>query len=151
MSNVYHKDVNNPQFNQSEHDSSAGIIERRQNVNRLPCFVRAHLEPVPLPKPVFKKTSVDPEIPQFKWEDLGNKEKIGRGSFGAVYRTSLGEKELVVKKLFCAGDEDSQKEFLKEAKLVISLKHDNVVQLKAICLQPLCYSVGVRLLRLSVF
>ena len=30
-------------------------------------------------------------------EDLGNKEEIGRGSFGAVYRTSLGEKELVVK------------------------------------------------------
>ena len=132
--------------NLTNHNMTAGarIIERRQNVNRLPCFVRAHLEPVPLPKPVFKKTSVDPEIPQFKWEDLGNKEKIGRGSFGAVYRTSLGEKGLVVKKLFCAGDEDSQKEFLKE-------KHDNVVQLKAICLQPLCYSVGVRLLRLSVF
>ena len=27
----------------------------------------------PLPKPVFKKTLVDPEIPQFKWEDLGKK------------------------------------------------------------------------------
>ena len=52
----------------------------------------------PLPKPVLKKTSVDPEIPQFKWDDLGNKEEIGRGSFGAVYCTSLGEKELVVKK-----------------------------------------------------
>ena len=50
-----------------------------------------------LPKPVLKKTSVDREIPQFKWEDLDNKEEIGRGSFGAVYRTSLGEKELVVK------------------------------------------------------
>ena len=47
---------------------------------------------------VLKKTSVDPQIPQFKCEDLGNKEEIGRGSFGAVYRTSLGEKELVVKK-----------------------------------------------------
>ena len=41
-----------------------------------------------------------------------------------------------MKKLFCSGDEDSQKEFLKEAKLMISLKHDNVFQLKAISLQP---------------
>ena len=99
-------------------------------------MLRSQATMFPLPKPVLKKTSVDPEIPQFEGEDLGNKDENGRGSFGAVYRTSLGEKELVVKKLFCAGDEDSQKEFLKEAKLMISLKHDNVVQLKAICLQP---------------
>lgn len=40
------------------------------------------------------------------------------------------------KKLFCIGNDDSLKEFLKEAKFMISLQHDNVVQLKAICLRP---------------
>ena len=91
----------------------------------------------PSPKPVLKRSSVpvDPEIPQFKWKDLG-KEEIGRGTFGTVYLTTVAEKQVVVKKPFSASDDDSQKEFLKEPKYMISLQHDDVVQLKAFCLRP---------------
>ena len=105
----------------------------------------------PLPKPVLKKTSVDPEIPQFKWEDLGNKEEIGRGSFGAVYRTSLGEKELVVKKLFCAGDEDSQKGISQRGEINDFSETRQRCPTESYLFAAKCYSLGVRLLRLSVF
>lgn len=86
----------------------------------------------PFPKPVIKTCTVAPAIPQFKWEDLGCKEEIGRGGFGAVYLTRLAEEQVVV---LCS-DEDSKKEFLKEAKVMISLQHENVVQFKAICVRP---------------
>ena len=42
-----------------------------------------------LPKPVRKKCIVD--LAQFKWEELGEKEEIGRGGFGAVYIARLAE------------------------------------------------------------
>ena len=90
----------------------------------------------PFPKPVPKKCTVDPTIPQFKWEDLGCKEKIGCGGFGTVYLTRLAEEQVAVKKLLGSSDEDSKKAFLKEAKVMLSLQHENVVQFKAICLRP---------------
>ena len=47
-----------------------------------------------------------------------------------------------MKKRFCAVDVDSEEKFLKEAKLMISLQRNNVVQLKALCLL-LCRSLSI--------
>lgn len=74
-------------------------------------------------------------IAQFKWQEVLEKEEIGRGSYGAVYRTEFNNLPVVIKKLH-GRDEDSTKEFIKEAKLLESLQHENVVELKAICTNP---------------
>ena len=63
------------------------------------------------------------------------KDEIGRGSFGVVYRTEFNNLPVVIKKLH-GRDEDSTREFIKEAKLLESLQHENVVKLKAICINP---------------
>ena len=53
-----------------------------------------------------------------------------------MYLTRLAEEQVAVKKLLGSSDEDSKKAFLKEAKVMLSLQHENVVQFKAICLRP---------------
>ena len=91
-----------------------------------------------IPKIKAKKTSSllpVSDITKFKWEDVAEKEEIGRGSFGAVYRTKFNNVPVVVKKLH-ERDEESMKEFIKEVKLLESLQHENIVKLKAICTNP---------------
>mgnify|MGYP002804332531 CR=1 FL=1 len=75
------------------------------------------------------------DIVQFKWEDVLKKEEICWGSFSAVYCTEFNNVPVVVKKLH-GRDKDSSKEFIKEATLLESLQHKNVVKLKAICTNP---------------
>ena len=91
-----------------------------------------------IPKIKAKKTSSllpVSDITKFKWEDVAEKEEIGRGIFGAVYRTKFNNVPVVVKKLH-ERDEESMKEFIKEVKLLESLQHENIVKLKAICTNP---------------
>ena len=47
------------------------------------------------------------DIAQFKWEEVLEKGKIGRGSFGVVYHTEFNNLPVVIKKLH-GRDEDSE-------------------------------------------
>ena len=61
--------------------------------------------------------------------------EIGHGSFGTVYKTRYQEEAVVVKQMQSM-DHEFTKEFIKEAKLMLALEHQNVVKLKGICLNP---------------
>ena len=74
----------------------------------------------------------------FKYEDLKEKDVIGHGSYGTVITGKLGAETFVAKKLI-GESKDDEKCFLKEAKLLNSVKHKNVVLFKAFCSSPLTF------------
>ena len=71
-------------------------------------------------------------IPDFKFSELRNKDEIGRGGFSTVFTAELpssGEK-IVVKKLF-DDDIDTERKLFKEARLLNTLRHPNIVSLNS--------------------
>ena len=84
-----------------------------------------------------KRRSSFNDFPQFSWSDLTDKEEIGRGSFGCVFTAKRSDGEsVVVKKLLRQHDRETRL-FLKEARILKSLRHRNIVQMKAVCENPL--------------
>ncbi len=75
-------------------------------------------------------------MPQFEFHDLDEKEVIGRGSYGIVYKARYLSEEVVVKKIL-GESTDEEESFIKEAKLIKSLKHQNIVSFKGFCASPL--------------
>ena len=82
----------------------------------------------------LKRTQYD--MPQFEFHDLDEKEVIGRGSYGIVYKARYLSEEVVVKKIL-GESTDEEESFIKEAKLIKSLKHQNIVSFKGFCASPL--------------
>ena len=76
-------------------------------------------------------------LPLFSHSKFCNKEEIGRGSFGAVFSADneCGQK-IVIKKMLSQDLED-RKTFIKEARILQSLRHSNIVEFKGICMNPL--------------
>jgi serine/threonine protein kinase len=73
-------------------------------------------------------------LPSFSFAELVKKDEIGRGGFSSVFTAefpSSGEK-VAVKKLLAVDDED-RRILLKEAKLLNSLQHPNIVSFKGVC------------------
>ena len=85
-----------------------------------------------------KKRKIDSfqGLSHFKWEDIGDQDVIGHGSFGAVFLTSFQKKETVVVKKLLDSSADFLDAFVKEAKLLSSLSHENIVQFKSVCNNP---------------
>ena len=84
-----------------------------------------------------KRSSSFTDFPQFSLSDLTDKEEIGRGSFGCVFTAKRSDGEsVVVKKLLRQHDRETRL-FLKEARILKSLRHRNIVQMKAVCENPL--------------
>lgn len=85
-----------------------------------------------------RKTFHVEDLPQFNWKEISGQEVllIGQGAFGAVFITSYDtamikpSETVVVKKLLSTAT-DFQQAFVKEARLLHGLRHDNVVQFKA--------------------
>ena len=74
-------------------------------------------------------------LPSFKFETLMNKDVIGRGAFGLVYKAKYDGETVVVKKLL--GESlDDENGFKKEAKLLSSISHENIVLFKGFCSSP---------------
>ena len=64
-------------------------------------------------------------MPEFKFNELADKEVIGHGSYGIAYKTSyLGKTVVVINILGESAAE--QNRFVKEARLIKSLQHKNV-------------------------
>lgn len=76
---------------------------------------------------------------EIDYEQLDMKEVIGVGGFGKVHRAFYGNEEVAVKAARTSPEEDfeiTQSNVLQEAKLFWTLKHDNIVQLRGVCLKP---------------
>lgn len=76
---------------------------------------------------------------EIDYGELELKEVIGVGGFGKVNRAYWGEEEVAVKAARQSPEEDiedTRKNVLQEAKLFWSLKHENIVALRGVCLKP---------------
>ena len=84
-----------------------------------------------------KRSSAFNDFPQISWSDLADKEEIGRGSFGCVFTAKRSDGEAVVVKKLLRQHERETRLFLKEARILKSLRHTNIVEMKAVCENPL--------------
>ena len=76
----------------------------------------------------------DVNLPSFSFRELFNKDEIGRGGFSSVFTAELPQSgEKVAVKKFLGNDQIDAKILLKEAKLLNSLRHPNIVAFKGIC------------------
>lgn len=77
------------------------------------------------------------DVATFDYSKLSNAVEIGRGSFAVVYAAMYKptSKEVVVKKILDL-EEDEKDLFLKEVKLLNTLKHPNVVTFHGMCISP---------------
>ena len=78
-------------------------------------------------------------IPTFNYKDVHDKKQIGRGAFStlsvAAYKMDSTADRVVVKDLYDL-DENGKRLLMKEATLLNSMHHDNVVKFKGISLEP---------------
>ena len=76
--------------------------------------------------PEFNKIPLsnrDPDLRTFLYEELApDREVLGRGSFGVVYKTEYKGSVIVVKELLCKEWSQSGKKFIKEAKIINILR-----------------------------
>ena len=72
----------------------------------------------------------------FSWDELSEKEEIGRGSFGSVFSAKRRSGEVVVVKKLLREHEREKHLFLKEARILNSVSSEHIVQLKAVCPTP---------------
>ena len=79
--------------------------------------------------------NVAQDLPSFEYEKVENKEQIGNGSYGLVCKGKYKNEIAVTKKLH-GKSADDEKCFIKEARLMFSLKHDNIVCFKAFSCSP---------------
>eukprot|EP00794_Sanderia_malayensis_P004990 gene4990-5648_t len=88
-----------------------------------------------LPKPKHKVLDGLDGVQKFNWNEVNLISTIGTGSFGFVMLAKYKENHVVLKQPLCG--EENKKEFIKEVKLLNSLKgHDNIAEFKAVCWSP---------------
>ena len=76
------------------------------------------------------------DLPEkFKYNDMQEREVIGRGSYGIVYKARYHDETVVVKNIMGKSTKD-ENNFVKEAKLLRSLQHKNIVAFKNFCNTP---------------
>ncbi|KAM3318445.1 hypothetical protein ACQJBY_035918 [Aegilops geniculata] len=66
-------------------------------------------------------------------EQFSNERILGRGGFGMVYKGELEDGKIVAVKKFIQSVSSSQKQFENEVKLLMKLKHPNIVRLLGYC------------------
>lgn len=95
-----------------------------------------------LSKSTVSYQSLTAGLQTFLWKDLTNISEIGKGSFGSVFSASFYNKHtstpenVVVKKLLSSSRKEEKQRFFKEARLLHSLDHENVVCFKMVCIEP---------------
>ncbi len=76
---------------------------------------------------------------RIEFEEVQLQEVIGVGGFGKVHKAIFGSEVVAVKMVRSNTEEDyaiTQESVLQEAKLFWTLKHDNIVSIKGVCLKP---------------
>ena len=102
-----------------------------------------------LRKAVLKRKTA-PGLPLFKFEKLESKEFIGHGSFGTVYKGIYNNQTVVVKQL--QGESQEEEDcFVKEARLMNSINHENIVKFKAFSTTPLAIMMEYLYFDFSLF
>ncbi|CAN6457836.1 unnamed protein product [Victoria cruziana] len=66
-------------------------------------------------------------------EDFSERNKLGRGGFGPVYRGKLREGQEVAIKRLSRGSKQGIEEFMNELNLIAKLQHTNLVQILGCC------------------
>lgn len=91
---------------------------------------------IPSLKKAASKRRICEDLPPFDFGSLEAKEQIGYGSYGVVYK-ALHQKELVVAKKLIGESAEEESCFIKDkARLMYSLKHENVVGFKSVSSSP---------------
>ena len=79
------------------------------------------------------------DLPTFDYDDVLEKVEIGRGGFATVsvatYKGTEQAKRVVVKDMHNL-DGEGKKLFIKEARLLNTVQHENIVQFRGVCKSP---------------
>ena len=67
-------------------------------------------------------------------KDIEKSEILGGGSFGTTFIAKFNSKEVPLKQLHARNDKVPK--FLKEAKIMSCLMHENIVGFEAVCYYP---------------
>ena len=81
-----------------------------------------------------KKITVE-GLTEFQWLDIQEKEEIGSGSFGVAFKAKFKGETVVVKRLRSQRPADVPL-FFKEGRLLSTLNHENIVDIKGCCVSP---------------
>ena len=77
-----------------------------------------------------------PYLPSFEYAQVETLEVVGHGGFGTVSKAKFQDEIVVVKKLLSGESEDDEEYFVKEAKLMNAVNHENIVKFKTFCRSP---------------
>ena len=91
-------------------------------------------------KPVDKNRVIipeDPSLPKFCFSDAEKQEELGRGSFASTFKAKYGGNIVAIKQLHINKWDETGKKFMKEVKIMNSLKNDHIVRFKAVSYSPL--------------
>ena len=90
---------------------------------------------IPSLRKALSKRNVAQDLPSFEYEKVVLKEYIGNGAYGTVSKGHYKNETIVTKKL-TGESADKEECFAKEARLMFSLKHENIVSFKAFSSSP---------------
>ena len=105
---------------------------------------------IPSLRKAVSKRNVSQDLPSFNYEKVLTKEQIGNGAYGLVYKGKYNN-EIVVTKKLQGESADEENCFVKEATLMFSLKHDNIVGFKAFSSSPCAIMMEYLCFNFSLF
>ena len=98
---------------------------------------------------VSEKVNKDETLKEFSMKDIEKGEVLGGGSFGTTFIAKFNGKEVALKQLHARNDEVPK--FLKEAKIMSCLMHENIVGFEAVCYHPLMFMMELVVFDFNVF
>ena len=117
-------------------------------INDLNC-VFGKMFKIPSLPDVSEKVNKNETLKEFSMKDIEKGEVLGGGSFGTTFNAKFNGKEVALKQLHPRNDEVPK--FLKEAKIMSCLMHENIVGFEAVCYHPLMFMMELVVFDFNVF